>query len=632
MQGFLCQPLTPCYHLPPMNPEAQKLVDAGKLATADAEKLSNLEPGTFCLHKSWGVGRISEWDLVGDRLIVDFEGKPGHGLKIAFALGSLEVLPPDHLLSRRLVDLDGLKQLAKSNVTALVELALTSSGSQMSLDQLEGLLKPRIIAEADYKKWWESAKKALKAARHIVVPSKRQDPLVLRNAAEKPGGVMVQGFLAKRDLKGKLTALALIQKDLDLFETAIDELKPVFQDISDTVRKAWRLHLKESLQLLLARDEILESIPDATAPLGSMKVSDLVCEAKPLLAESIGGLPVGQLGRMYRSFPDAFPDRVWVPEILNHLTRTGGRAVAEIATVLDANGELEVLSEFLKKAVRNRTLSSDLLIWICRERKGLAQSVFSIDLGNAILDAAEDDHVQGGPKRTGRLIDQLSDDKTLIHELVESTDDESLRLFAKRLIGSSVFDELTRRSLLARVIKARPEIEALMDENAGSREDQSLVVSWDSLEKKKAELDDLVNVKIPHNKNEIQIARDEGDLRENGGYKAARDQQAVLNRMKDKLEREVGHARGTDFANVATDKVGIGTVVDFEYTDTGAKETYTILGAWDGDVEKNIVSYLSEIAKALIGKAPGEQTDLPTDTGDTRQVKVVAVRAFNTGN
>jgi transcription elongation GreA/GreB family factor len=613
-----------------MNSEVQNLVAAGKLATADGEKLSKLEPGTFCLHKSWGVGKVAEWDLMGDRIILDFEDKPGHGLKLSFAITSLEILPGDHLLARRLSDLEGLKNLAKTKVTELIELALKSSGSSMSLDDLERLLKPRIVTEGEYKKWWESAKKTLKTARHIVVPSKRTEPLVLRDSAEKPGGVMVQNFLAKRDLKGKLGVLALIQKDLDLFENPGTELVPVFQDISDTVRKAWKLHLKDSLQLLLARDELIESIEGASAPMGSMKVADLVCEAKPMLAENIGGLPVSQLGRMYRAFPEAFPERVWVPEILNHLTRTGGRAVAEIAVVLDANSELEVLTEFLKKSVRNRTLSADLLIWICKERKGLAQSVFSIDLGNAILDACEDDHVQGGPKRTGRLADQLSDDKTLIQEMVQETDAESLRNFAKRLMSSSVLDELTRRSLLARVIKARPEMESMMSENAESREDNRLIVSWDSLEKKKAELDDLVNVKIPHNKSEIQIAKEEGDLRENGGYKAARDQQAVLNRMKDQLEREVGLSRGTDFANVATDKVGIGTVVDFEDVSTGETETYTILGAWDGDLDKNIVSYLSEIAKVLIGKVVGDEVEIPTDDGTGRKVKVLAIRAYNT--
>lgn len=613
-----------------MNPEAQNLVAAGKLSSADAEKLSRLEPGTFVQHKSWGVGRIAEWDLIGDRLIIDFEGKPGHALKISFAISSLEILPATHLLSRRLSELDVLKEMARTDSVGLVELALKSSGNKMSLDQLEGLLKPRIIAEADYKKWWEAAKRALKSARHIVVPSKRQDPLVLRDAAEKPGGGMVKDFLNKRDLKGKLSVLALIQKDIDLFENAMQELVPVFQDISDTVRKAWKLHLKESLQLLLSRDELIDGIQGAALPMGSLKASDLVSEARTLIAENVAGLPASLYGRLYRAFPDAFPDRGWVIELLNHIARTGGRAVGEIATVLDANGEIEALADYLKKAVRNRTLTQDILIWTCKERSGLAKSVFSIDLAHAVLDTVEDDHVSGGPKRTGRLVDVLSSEKTLIGEWAVDTDEEMVQLFIKRLLSSTVLDELTRRSLMARVIKARPELESIMAEKNAGREDTSLRVSWESLEKKKAELHELVNVKIPHNKSEIQIAREEGDLRENGGYKAARDQQGILNRMRDELERDVGSARGTDFANADTSVAGIGTIVEYKDATTGRGETLTILGAWDSDVEKHIVSYLSELAKSLTGKAVGEEADIPTDTG-TRKVKITAIRAYNTG-
>ncbi len=612
-----------------MNSEAQKLVDAGKLTAVDGEKLSRLEPGTFCQHKSWGIGRVAEWDLLGDKLIVDFEGKPGHALKVSFALNSLEVLPPDHFLARRLADLAVLKAMAKDDVTGLVELALKSSGGKMSLDDLERLMQPHVVPAADYKKWWDAAKKTLKSARHIVVPAKRADPLVLRDSEEKAGVGMVRIYLGARDLKGKLAGLALIQKDLDLFEDAARDLVPVFQDISDTVRKAWRLHLKESLQMLLSRDELLESIRGAALPMGSLKVADLISEARSLLAESIGGLPVGLLGRMYRAFPEAFVERAWVPEILNHLSRTGGRAVAEIAAVLDANDELDVLAEFLKKSVRNRNLTTDLLIWICKERKGLAESVFDIDLANAILDSLEHDHVQGGPKRAGRLSDLLSDDKTLIHELVIETEEDEVKRFAKRILATAAFDELTRRSLMARIIKARPEMEALMSENAGPREDNSLIVSWESLERKKQELEELVSVKIPQNKHDIQIARAEGDLRENGGYKAAREQQAVLLRLQSKMERELRLARGTDFANVPTDKVGIGTVVEYEAPGSGQTETLTILGAWDGDVEKNIVSYLSEIAKALIGKAPGDNAEIPSETGALRTVKIVSVRPFN---
>jgi transcription elongation GreA/GreB family factor len=279
--------------------------------------------------------------------------------------------------------------------------------------------------------------------------------------------------------------------------------------------------------------------------------------------------------------------------------------------------------------VRNRTLTTDLLIWICKERKGLAESVFDIDLANAILDALEYDHVQGGPKRTGRLSDFLSDDKTLIHELVIDTEEDEVKRFAKRILATAAFDELTRRSLMARIIKARPEMEALMAENAGPREDNSLIVSWESLERKKQELEELVSVKIPQNKHDIQIARAEGDLRENGGYKAAKEQQAVLLRLQSKMERELRLARGTDFANTPAEKVGIGTVVEYETPGSGETETLIILGAWDGDVGNNIVSYLSEIARSLIGKAPGESAGIPSESGALKTVQVLAIRPYN---
>lgn len=612
-----------------MNPEVQNLVAAGKLSGADAEKLSKLEPGTAVQHKSWGIGLITEWDLLGDRLSIDFEGKPGHSMKLSFAANSLEILPSESLLARRLTDLEGLKGLAKDNAPALVELALKSSGNALSLDSLEALLKGKIIPEADYKRWWEAAKKALKAHRHVVVPTKRADKIILRDQAEKPGDVMVKGFRAARDLKGKLAALASIAKDIDLFGDAKAELVPVFQDISDTVRKSYKFQLKETLQLVLARDELIESL-GGTAPLGSMKLADLVSETRATLGDSIKTLASAALARVYRAFPEAFPNRAWVPEILQQLTRSGGKAVAEIAIVLNDNDELDVLADALKKCLRNRNLSADLLIWMARERKGLAESCFDIDLGHAILDVIDYDQMEGGPKRTGRLQSLLSDDATLLGEMVAEAEEEDIRLLAKRILGNSAFDDLTRRSLMARIIKSRPEMEAMMAENAAARQDDRLIVSWESLERKKKELEDLVNVQIPDNKKEIQIARAEGDLRENGGYKAARDQQAVLLRMQGKYEREIRHAHGTDFAGMPSDKVGIGTIVELTDLGDGSTESLTILGAWDSDLEKNIISYLSEKAKALIGHVPGDEIDLPGDAAhSTRRVRVGAIRSYN---
>jgi transcription elongation GreA/GreB family factor len=608
-----------------MHPELEKLVAAAKVTPADASKLDALQPGTVCQHKSWGLGKIAEWDLLGDRVIIDFESKAGHPMKLSFAAESLLPLPADHLLAKRITDLDSLRSMSKDK---LVELALKCSGNSVTVDDLEKLLTPKIVAAADFKKWWEAAKKDLKSCRHIVVPTRRADPITMRAQDEKPSAIMVKDFLAARDLKGKLAAMAAVVKDLDLFENGAAELAPVFQDISETVKKSWKLSLKDSLQLLLQRDELMEAAK-ASPDEGSLGVHDIIKEARSQLTDVVNSLPVGSLGRLYRAFPKAFPDGAWIKEALAHITRTNGRAVTEITTVLDENDQLDVLAEYLRKAVRNRALSTDLLIWICKERKGLAASVFDMDLGNAILGALEDDHVAGGPKRTGRLHDAFAEDRTLLGEMVVEADDEELRLLARRIMSTPVFDELTRRSLMGKIIKSRPEMERLMEESEAARKDEALIVSWESLEAKKKELENIVSVQIPQNKRDIQIAREYGDLRENFEYKSAKQQQAVLLRLQNKYERELRHAQGTDFVGVGTERVSVGTIVTVKDLPDGPEEVFTVLGAWDSDPDKGIISYLSESAKALIGKSTGDEAELPSDSAQgSRRVQVVSIAAY----
>jgi transcription elongation GreA/GreB family factor len=610
--------------------EVQNLVSAGKLSPADGNKLSKLQPGTFCQHKSWGVGRVASWDLLGDRLIIDFETKPGHPLKVAFAVSSLTVLPEDHFLARRCAEPETLKAMARSEPAKLVELAIKSTGGTLMLNDLDEMIKGSVVGDGEYKKWWENTKKALKPLRHILVPGKRTDPLVLREVDEDVGAGLIQAFLSARDLKGKIIALKALTADFDLIQDPANALQSLWRDLSDAARPAARYQFKETLHLLLARDELVESKNLGDLPLGSLKVSDILAESRAQLAESVSALPAGLAGRVFAAFPEAFPDGAWVTECLNQLTRTGARAVGGIAAVLQQHGQTGALAEYLKKAVRNRLLSPDLLIWICKERHGPAAGVFGLDLGHAILDALHADHLEGGPKRTGRLQDAFTDDPKLVGEMVATARDEGdVRSFAKRILSFSVFDELTRRSLMAKVIKQMPALQDMVEDSGSQREDNTLIVSWESLERRKKELEEIVNVKIPQNKKDIEIARGYGDLRENFEYKSAKQQQAVLNRMQGEYSRDIDRAQGTDFTGVSTETVGIGTIVDLEDVPDGASETFTILGAWDSDVEKNIISYLSEAAKAMIGRAVGDEVELPGDSAhDKRRARITAIRAY----
>src|SRR4030081_3462175 len=80
--------------------ELEKLVEAGKLTSKAAEKLNTLKPGTFCLHKSWGFGRVAEWNLLLNQILIDFTGKKGHPMQLEYAADNLIVIPPAHFLAK----------------------------------------------------------------------------------------------------------------------------------------------------------------------------------------------------------------------------------------------------------------------------------------------------------------------------------------------------------------------------------------------------------------------------------------------------------------------------------------------------------------------------------------------------
>ena len=141
------------------------------------------------------------------------------------------------------------------------------------------------------------------------------------------------------------------------------------------------------------------------------------------------------------------------------------------------------------------------------------------------------------------------------------------------------------------------------------------------------EYQDLVQKKIPANSKEIAIARSYGDLRENHEYKAAKEMQKILMRQKDELEAALTRARGTDFSNAKTDVVGPGTVVLATDLANNQPETFTILGAWDSDPDRGIISYLTPIAIALVNRKVGDEVEFELH-GSKRRHRIEKIEAW----
>jgi len=241
----------------------------------------------------------------------------------------------------------------------------------------------------------------------------------------------------------------------------------------------------------------------------------------------------------------------------------------------------------------------------------------------AILAALErEQHSSTG--RASRLLRTLVEDRELLGEMFKKVDVGLARDAMRRLQVTPLFDELTKRSLLARMVKVYPELESMIAGAEPQEKAAPLIVSWSSLEKRRAEYEEIVKVKIPENTKEIAIARSYGDLSENFEFKAAKQMQSVLMRRKAELEIMLHDARGTSFENPDTSRVSIGTIVRLRNNATNDEETYTILGAWDGNPDRHIISYQTAIGQALLGHEVGETVPLNTEHS-TAELTIVSI-------
>jgi len=606
-----------------MDAEVQKAVDAGKLTAQAGHTLEKLLPGSYCYHKSWGFGRVDSINYLVSQVTVDFRSKKAHSMQLQYAVESLQPIPPDHILALKASDLPALKARAKEDPVDIMRVILNSFGGKASQDQVSQALMPEVFNETEWKRWWDGAKKALRKDGHFSLPAKKGEPIILREKAVSRGDEVLAQFDRARQLKDLLLALDAIIKNLDSFPD-VARLQPVVAAAEEASRKSLKLRPASAFELLLARNEICEKTGIQPTP-GAPTLAQMLSDEEKSLVEILPDIGAAKQKRVFAAFPEAFGAE-WVDKAIKLLLRSPGRIVAEIARLLQDQERHAELKKEIDLSIRDHSLSSDVLYWLCKERNtSVFNDLITPEVFSAILTALEREQVTSS-RTGGRLHDLILEDRELIPDLLASAEVSIVRETIRKLLLTPVFEELNKRSLLGRIVRVYPELQAMLEGDTGERQ-ETLIVSWESLERRKEEYEDLIKKKIPENTREIAVARSHGDLRENFEFKAAKEMQRVLQRRQAEMEVALSRARGTDFANADLTLVSIGTIVTYRNLGTGDSQTYTILGAWDGKPEKSILSYLSGISQAILGKKLGEQVDLPTEHG-TEKVEIVSIEPY----
>ncbi len=604
-----------------MKEEFEKLALTGKISRQQIDPLVKLTDSGYCYHKSWGFGKIVSVDTVFSRFIIDFQTKQAHQMDLGFSADSLKAISTDHIYARKVSDIEGLRQMAALRHLDLIKLVLQSFNGRATVDQIQASLVPDVIAD-DWKKWWEAAKRELKKDGHFQVPLKKSEPIIYQVKEVSLQDRLMEEFRAAKGLKARAIGAHEILKNIADLKDKAGAAKEVIAALNTEIATHQRTQPSVALEGIFARDELREATELPATP-GEIPASAIWHQEINRLGSVLEAIPAAKHRRALASFKESNAER-WQDAMLGALNQVSAKLAAEIAHALISGGKFEQFKETLARLISQHQASSELLLWLARERSDTFADILSPEVFRAMLTAMERD--QFNEKRSNKLRDFILDDQTLLVELIGSADLEVIKDLTRALQLSPCFDDMDKRSLLARIVKSYPAIQTLISGEA-TKQDTTYVVSWESLERRKNEYSELVQKAIPANSKEIAIARSYGDLRENHEYKAAKEMQKILMRRKSELESQLVRARGSDFANPRTDVVSIGTVVTLMDLDQQSPEHFTILGAWDSDPEKGVISYLTPVAQSLLNHKAAEEIEIPGD-GDKKRYRIETIAAF----
>src|SRR3989454_10531673 len=233
-----------------MDVELQKLVESGKLTSKAAEQLEKLKPGTFCLHKSWGFGRVTEWNLLLNQIVIDFASKKSHPMQVQYAAENLTPLTREHFLARKANDLTSIKTLAREEPVAVVRNIVESLGGQATVAQIGEWLVNDVLTEAEWKRWWESTKKLLKASGAFSIPAKNTEPIHLRAEGLSHTDELIASFNKARQPKEQIAALEQIIRFHQQFKEPEKQLQPFIATIENMAVTTPKMHPELAFEVI----------------------------------------------------------------------------------------------------------------------------------------------------------------------------------------------------------------------------------------------------------------------------------------------------------------------------------------------------------------------------------------------
>jgi len=600
-----------------------------KVCITNFERNIVFDTGNYVMHRNWGVGKITSISSTGDSIHVDFEKKTSHKLSIQMAITSLKPLKKDHIWVKYYETKEEVQKMFQENLPDFLMQLLRSYDNRMTTQEMKNELIGLFLKQEEWSKWWAKVKLVLKKEPSIGMNPKKKDEVVFHEKPITHSETLIQKFQATTEFSKKLEiAMEAIRDPEEAIEAGDFFISHYLgeENSKDTLRKIiGYLYLVEAKRAW-PNEEFTHSLTgsDLESIIKFMTKEDALKMSKSLDNTDIK-----------KGFKDLIRD--YHPEYINVfiglLFEVPVKVNRQVFQNLVSEGKQAELNLFLETVMNKSKEHPEVFLWV-------AKSILTHLWNYEWLHVSEEDLVlrifrllkplskieDKGTKLKNQALDLLFGKETaLLKEILQRADDEYIRKLYALFREVPYVTDLEKEELYKLITELKPNIE--WDEYSDNEEEDDdplahlpadvVLVTRQAFNHKKQEFDHLVNVEMVENSRDIGEAQEKGDLRENAEYKAAMEKQVQLQAAIKKLESELKSARILDLSEVRTDKVGLGTTVKLKNKETSENVVYSILGAWDADTEKNIISYQSPLAKSLLGKTVGSEATLVFGSTET---------------
>lgn len=579
------------------------------------EKLLKIRPGALVLAKVWGLGEVKRIDYFYRKITVDFKQKRGHQYAYDVAAETLEFPGEDHILVLGRIDPVRVETMLKENQGLFVKEVLKSFGDMPLVKLEKTIVENGFIKKDEWKSFWEKARATLKQDKLVEVPVKKTDPIILKQSVEDYGQNWVIALTHETDPR-RILALVREFAAEGKFKDATEEVK---EKITDRVQFALTA-AKMTDDALYARLAVLASDLNLSRPTKSEMLEYIWSRHRYLKAMT--ELPARDVSALLKFLACDDERREKLYGVLTELPYV---AVAEVINQFKDDPKLrETVGALMKQPKAPATLVTLLTGKYDQfaDWKELPQLI--VILMHAI---ALGEGRQGGETlRMQNIIRRLFSDINWIKSIFAKLDDAKKAMLFERFQASIAWDPSTHHTTVIRMTNLEPSLAShlIKDDKKRKLERET---SFKSYAEKKAEYQKLINTDMPANVKRIEFAKSFGDLSENAEYQYAKDEQRQLMQKQSIMQAELDEVKAVDFSFATTDEVMPGVTVTIKLA-TEEKQ-YVILGEWDNDIDKGIISSKTRLALAMMGRKVGDKIKVPGIDGSDVDAEIVAISGLS---